>query len=305
MKFSVETWAPEYGLGLDLEQMEESKGDVDVDVEIDADDWSPKQPQSPELPDSVLFVDGVRRIDVRIWITDGELVRTGVCASVAAGAVKCAQSEAHVVDLAVKRAVYASASEAAGPILTRHGTYEFVPCASDAPNDIYYGIHEQMTRLETQFGNDDDADMVIFDGPLRGRTNTNGVGFIKTQHVQYLPEPQQGVLQQLQEGQRTPVFLISGMGFTRWSWYLRLPGPKSNPHAGIVRCELIGSGTASQAIQRADDVTATLQRFASEPHKDTRAPQNLYPIAGLENRLRHRLGDQQILERAMRVAAST
>ena len=95
------------------------------------------------------------------------------------------------------------------------------------------------------------------------------------------------------------------MGFTRWSWYLRLPGPKSNPHAGIVRCELVGSGTASQAIQRADDVTATLQRFASEPHKDTRAPQNLYPIAGLENRLRHRLGDQQILERAMRVAAST
>ena len=133
VKFSVETWAPEYGLGLDIEQMEESKGDVDVDVEIDADDWSPKQPKSPELPDSVLFVDGVRRIDVRIWITDGELVRSGVCASVAAGAVKCAQSEAHVVDLAVKRAVYASASEAAGPIVTRHGTYEFVPCASDAP----------------------------------------------------------------------------------------------------------------------------------------------------------------------------
>ena len=305
MKFSVETWAPEYGLGLDIEQMEESKVEVDVGPEVDADDWTPLEPKSPELPDSVLFVDGVRRIDVRIWITDGELVRSGVCASVAAGAVKCAQSEAHVVDLAVKRAVYASASEAAGPIVTRHGTYEFVPCASDAPEDIYNGIHEQMTRLETQFGNDDDADMVIFDGPLRGRMNTNGVGFVKTQHVQYLPEPQQAILQQLQEGQRTPVFLIPGRGFTRWSWYLRLPGPKSNPHAGIVRCELVGSGTASQAIKRADDVTATLQRFASEPHKDTRAPQNLYPIAGLENQLRHRLGDQQILERAMRVAAST
>ena len=85
MKFSVETWAPEYGLGLDIEQMEESKVEVDVGPEVDADDWTPLEPKSPELPDSVLFVDGVRRIDVRIWITDGELVRSGVCASVAAG----------------------------------------------------------------------------------------------------------------------------------------------------------------------------------------------------------------------------
>lgn len=305
MKFSVETWAPEYGIGLDPEQMEESTGDVNIGIEVDADDWAPQQPQSPELPDSVLFVDGVRRIDARIWISDGELVHAGVCASVAAGAVKCDQREAHVVDVEVKRGVYASPSEAAGPIRTSHGTYEFVPCAGDAPNDVYNGIHEQMTRLETQFGNDADADMVVFDGPLRGRTNTNGVGYVKTQHVQYLPEPQQAILQQLQEGQRTPVFLISGRGFTRWSWYLRLPGPGSNPHAGIVRCELVGIGPAAEAINRADEVTATLQRFASEPHKDTRAPQNLYPIAGLENRLRHRLGDQQILERAMRVAAST
>ena len=82
------------------------------------------------------------------------------------------------------------------------------------------------------------------------------------------------------------------------------PGFASNPLAGIVRCELVGIGSASDAIRRADEVTATLPRFASEAHKDSRAPQNLYPIAGLENRLRHRLGDQQILERALRVAAS-
>ncbi len=54
-----------------------------------------------------------------------------------------------------------------------------------------------MTRLKTQFGHDHDADMVIFDGPLRGRMNTNGVGYVKTQHVQYLPEPQQAIPQQL------------------------------------------------------------------------------------------------------------
>ena len=305
MKFSVETWAPEYGIGLDQQRLEESTDTVDIEVETEADDWAPITPPSPRLAECVVFIDGVRRIDARIWIRHGELVLAGVCASVAAGAVRCTRSEAHVVDVAVMRGVYASASEATGPIVTRHGTYEFVPCASDAPDDVYNGIHEQMTRLEIQFGNDDDADIVVFDGPLRGRTNPNGVGFVKTQHVQYLPEPQQSVLQKLQAGQRTPLFLIGGRGFTRWSWYLRLPGPKSNPHAGIVRCELVGSSAVSQAVSRADEVTATLQRYASEPHKDTRAPQNLYPIAGLENRLRHRLGDQQILERALRIAASS
>ena len=121
MKFSVETWAPEYGIGLDPEQMEESTGDVNVGIEVDADNWTPQQPESPEVADTVLFVDGVRRIDARIWISDGELVHTGVCASVAAGAVKCARSEAHVVDVAVKRGSSQTASEAAGRSHQCHG----------------------------------------------------------------------------------------------------------------------------------------------------------------------------------------
>lgn len=303
MKFSVEAWAPEYGTGLDLQQLEESTDTVDVDVEVEAGDWSPVTPETVDLPACVVFIDGVRRIDVRIWISDGELVRTGVCASVAAGVVRCERNEARVVDVSVMRGVYAPPSDAAGPIVTHHGSYEFVPCASDAPDDIYNGIHEQMTRLETQFGVHDDADLVVFDGPLRGRNNPKGVGYVKTQHVQYLPEPEQRILQLLDAGQRTPLFLIGGAGFTRWSWYLRLPGPETHPLAGIVRCELPGLGTAAEAIERADQTTATLPRFASEPHKDSRAPQNLCSIAGLENKLRHRLGDQSKLERALRVAA--
>ena len=45
--------------------------------------------------------------------------------------------------------------------------------------------------------------------------------------------------------------------------------------------------------------------LASVPHKDPRAPQNLVPIGGLERELRHRLGDQHILYRALRAAATT
>jgi hypothetical protein len=51
-------------------------------------------------------------------------------------------------------------------------------------------------------------------------------------------------------------------------------------------------------------VSATLPRFASRPHREPRAPQNLYPIAGLEHRLRHLLGDSVLLERSLRLAAA-
>jgi len=47
-----------------------------------------------------------------------------------------------------------------------------------------------------------------------------------------------------------------------------------------------------------------LPPLASVPHKDPRAPQNLVPIGGLERELRHRLGDQHVLYRALRAAAT-
>jgi hypothetical protein len=39
--------------------------------------------------------------------------------------------------------------------------------------------------------------------------------------------------------------------------------------------------------------------FASQPGRDPRAPQNLYPVGALETQLRHRLGDAQLVRRAI------
>jgi hypothetical protein len=47
-----------------------------------------------------------------------------------------------------------------------------------------------------------------------------------------------------------------------------------------------------------------LCRYASTEYKDARAPQNLYPIGGLERELRRRLGDQKLLYRAIRRASA-
>jgi hypothetical protein len=73
---------------------------------------------------------------------------------------------------------------------------------------------------------------------------------------------------------------------------------------GIVRCEASAALRADDVIALADRVAATLPRFASAPHKDARAPQNLYPIGGLERHLRHRLGDAAVVYRALRRAGA-
>jgi hypothetical protein len=148
-------------------------------------------------------------------------------------------------------------------------------------------------------------DLLVLDGPLRGRAHLpRTLGFIKTHHSQYLPAAQHAVVGSLGPGERTPVFLM-GTNWDRFSWYLRLPSAPGAPWAGVARVEC-GAGLApGEAVALADLSQVTLPRFASREYKDGRAPQNLYPIAGLERSLRRRLGDPTFLYRSLRRAAST
>lgn len=303
MRFSVETWAPDYGGGMETADLEATSDVVDVDVELPADQWRPVVPTGPPL-ESVAFVDGVRRIDARVWVHEGDVARPGVCASVAAGVVGSVGGRARVVDARVARGLFTTAADA-GPIATRWGTYELHPVADDTVDALYLRVHEAMIALESEVAAAlEGMQLLVVDGPLRGRSDlTAAVGYVKTHHVAYLPDPLMAVVGRLAPGERSPVFLVGGR-FTRWSWYARLPGPIAHPLSGIVRCELPAVGTIDAAADRADTVTATIGRFASEAHKDPRAPQNLYPIAGLESELRRRLGDPLLLERSLRRAAT-
>lgn len=304
MKFAVESWDPDYGTGGDSDGLEASTDVVDPNLEVVASDWAPITPLAQPTPGTIWFVDGVRRIDARIWVTDDGLVLPGSCATVAAGAVACRGVTAEIIGARVERGVFTPPASSAGPIVTDHGTYEHFSVATGSPEDLYLGIHELMTDLETEIVPDAGAgDLIVFDGPLRGRRTARSVGLIKTQHVQYLEDDLQRIVGRLDAGQRTPLFMIGTTGFSRWSWYLRLPGPRTHGWAGIVRVECAGDVDLSEAVDLAHTVSGTLPRFASEPHKESRAPQNLYPIKGLEAELRRRLGDQRLLQRSLRAAA--
>ncbi|HEV8298774.1 MAG TPA: hypothetical protein VGQ20_15815 [Acidimicrobiales bacterium] len=308
MKFAVETWSPEYGVSVENGGLDVSTAPVDPNIELPASSWAPiaaADSAAVARPARVLFIDGVRRVDARVWIDDGAGSSVpGLCATVAAGAVCVEPARAHLEAAIVARGVFSSAPSLVA-IDTKWATYEPRFVADGSPEGLILGVQERMATLEKQIaGAAGAAELSIIDGPLRGREHVCGaVGYIKTQHVRYLPDALQAVVGTLEAGERTPLFCVGG-AFTRLSWYVRLPGVRAHALSGIVRCELSGDRSVDDARRVAGAVTALLPRFASTSHKDTRAPQNLYPIAGLERQLRRRLGDPQFMERALRAAAA-
>lgn len=306
MRFAVESWAPEYGSPMDVDDLGAARADVDAGVEVAVEDWAPRvvPPDTPR-PESVLFADGVRRVDARVWLTDETgAVRSGICASYAAGAVRC-DGRAEVVAATVERGVFTAAADP-DPIETQHGRFEPRP-VGDSPQAQTIGLQARMGGLEIDViaalaGR---ADLVVVDGPLRGvgRYPPGAVGYIKTHDARYLPEPLDAVIGQLGPGERTPLFRFAVPLQTKWSWYLRLPGADGHPWAGIVRCETAADRPVEDAVALADTTVVALPRFASRRHKDPRAPQNLIPIGGLERRLRHVLGDPDLIFRGLARAA--
>jgi len=308
MRFYVESWSPDYGAAVD-DSMQLSTTEVDVTCERPADQWQPiAPPPSTAASSCIVFVDGVRRVDARVWVhtTDSGL-RQGLCASYAAGAVRC-DGRASLAAAMVCRGVFCPGN-GVEPIVTRHATYRPRPASGEMPEQLWIAIQDQMADLEAkaaiQAGAGGDAGVVVVDGPLRDRRHVPGVaGYVKSHQVRYLGPAHEEVVTALAAGERTPVFFLGGR-FARWSWYLRLPHGSGHPWAGIVRLEAPADLDVTAAAALADRLAVALPRFASRPHEDARAPQNLHPIAALERELRHRLGDPGLLERGLRVAAAS
>jgi hypothetical protein len=349
MSFSVDGWDPSYGASLELEgQLEESTATIDASVELPPDRWRPIDPDTTgPLPDALLFVDGVRRVEAQVWIDGAALpadLDTGevlpgeptaaLCASYAAGVVCCCAAGAHLVASERRRGLFSVAAHASD-ILTRAGGYkahhvrikragapvmaalsqslqhrlaevevDVAKAARDAADTIITG-NAGITGSTAPGGHprESTSDLLIVDGPLKDRQHLpRALGYIKSHHATYLPPELNAVVGALTPGQRTPAFHM-GTSWDRHSWYLRLPGPKGAPWSGVVRIECPATLPAAEVIRLAGLSQRCLGRFASAAYKDSRAPQNLYPIAGLERELRRRLGDPRLLYRALREAS--
>jgi len=312
MRWSVDAWDPGYGSSLDVDDaggLADTNDPVNVDVEVAGADWAPRDPAPNAVrPATILFCDGTLRTDARIWITERDgRVRPALAASVAAGAVRSAGGRAGVVEVTVARTLV-SASPDTGRIPTPWGGYEPAPASSDLDAALVAAVLQAMGRLEVQVASSTaaTADLVVVDGRLQAPGHPSGtVGYVKAHAARYLADRQHEVVAALRPGQRTPLFCLQQVRSTTLSWYLRLPGGAGHPWAGIVRCEMSNDVPLTRAAIVADRTCLALPRYASHPHKDSRAPQNLIPVGALEHRLRHALGDPYLLERHLRRVAGT
>jgi hypothetical protein len=252
MRFTVDGWDPAYGTNLELEDyLEESTAVVDVNVELAADRWQAIDPDTGCLaPEALLFVDGVRRVEARVWIdensdVDGQATEASaaLCASYAAGVVCCYRQQAHLVLANIRRGLFTVASHASD-IITWADDYGACHVASKAGTPLMVRLSqalqrhlaevEVVTAVEAraavyEHGVPADGDLLVVDGPLRGRQHLpRALGYIKSHRSTYLPPELNALVAALSPGQRTPVFLM-GTSWDRHSWYLRLPGAPGSP----------------------------------------------------------------------------
>jgi hypothetical protein len=149
-----------------------------------------------------------------------------------------------------------------------------------------------------------EVDVVFLDGPLTYVTAAARgpvVGFVKRLLRTYLDPTASALLPRLGVGERTPLFLVEAVREPRYSWYLRLGAGRVIDSAltGLVRLECPSGPGLDVARGLADLSARELPRFASDPTRDPRAPQNLLPIGALEARLKHLLGDHAVIRRAI------
>lgn len=319
-QFWVDAWDPSYlsTAGDDAGPggpEQPSTAQLDLDVEVPAPAWTPMpHPADLRAPDNLLLVDGVRRRDAVVWAAepDGGSY-PGLAASYAAGVVHCdlRRGVAALAATTVERGLF-TASPTASEVVSGQVRYPVHRVTAGELPELDRAAQRALTDLEVQVAGGaraelaDPADLLVVDGPLERRAHLpRAIGYIKSHRRQYLPPPQAAVVTRLAAGQRSPVFRL-GTSWHRYTWYLRLPGGSGAPWSGLVRVECAADLKQPAAVGLADLSVVTLPRFAATAYKDPRAPQNLVPIAGLEQRLRGRLGDAGLLHRALtRAAAAT
>lgn len=306
-RLRLDPWAPEYEGALGLVEDDAPAARVELDVEPLP--WTAVAPRLAP-PSRTLFVDGVRRIEHRLHVEEGGRVLHGLLGSFGVGAVEVAE-RAVVLRAEIRRVACVGGGFRVDPLELRVGrtavVFEPEPVAENTPMAPLQGLQAAMRRAEAVLGESlaAGADLLVLDGPLSYVDRVAGptVGLVKRLLQRYLPAERESLLPALGPGQRTPLFLIHDPAGRRprYSAYARLAYGRAieSPLAGLVRLEIPGAMGLEHARRVADLAASHLPRFASDPVRDPRAPQNLYPVGGLETELRRRLGDPLVIRRAV------
>lgn len=308
-RLKVDPWDPEYGASIEID---DDLAPAPVDFDVEPGTWDARTAVAPTDLPRCAFVDGVRRIDVRLFAENEGGTAPALAGSWAVG-TSWATRPPRIDRCQVGRALVVG-GELAHPemVVFVGGQPLHYPCTSvpgTTPLDPINGLQNLMREAEAALAADvaekGEAELLVLDGPLSYFSpDAPVVGLIKRQSRGYLPPDRSGILSELGGGERTPLFRIQKQRLERYSWYARIASGRDidGVMTGIVRLEVSASLGVEAAAELADLTASILPRFASRIGRDPRAPQNLYPVGQLETVLRHRLGDAALLRRALEAA---
>jgi hypothetical protein len=305
---TLDPWSADYGPGLEFDEEEsDDEPAFEVDALVETGDWRAGiRPRTLEFPETVVFVDGVQRIEAWARVDDGGPIADAALASVASGAVISRPGQASLSCEFVARVLALAGPTAAEALVVPHSrgnlVYEVVRSTQTGRRAAMQAIAIHRRELEAACVQKllPLHPLVIADGRLDrpGSAPNQLVGVAKTLHQLYLAGEQRALISRLEAGTRTPLFLIKDTWGSRLSFFLRLPHTRRIHHsyAGIVRLEIPVDGPRPVS-DIADMLSHNLPRFASRPEHDPRAPQNLLPVGALEKQLRHEMGDGRYIRR--------
>ncbi len=308
-RLRVDPWEVDYGDQSPLHGTpDDTEETVDHHVEVPDADWRPITPAAEALPrQRVVFIDGVRRLEIRGSVIHGQRLIYCGFGSYAAGAVVVEGGAASFGPLRCEHlAVLGSDERLQAPIQVRENlVYRCESTQSEDPDGPLQVIQTSMRKAEARLALElrRDDTLVIVDGRLgfEDEGSEISLGYIKRIHTLYLPGKFLPLLATLPRASRTPLFLIktAKAGFDRLSWFQRLdsPGPGIAELHGIVRLEVTAKVGTLAAAKLADSATAWLPQTAPTRGRDPRSPQNLLPIGALEQKLKACMGDVQLYRR--------
>jgi len=306
----LDPWEAEYSGELSIEAgSPELAEEVDLSVEQQSDAWTPVLPVTRHLPATIVFIDGVRRVEARLLVRHDDCLIHGAIGSYGVGAVRVADGRATCGQEEIGHIAVLGSGERLPRPLDLGAALTYQP--SSSPRDDADGpplvVFEAMRAAEALLARSCAADgstLVVADGPLTFGEASRGqaLGFVKRFRKIYVGNVQLRTLATLPLGARSPVFHIrGGARFGRFAWFVRLALrlPIDGDLTGLARLEIADVVGFETARALADAVTVVLPRFVPSRGRDPRAPQNLLPIGALETHLRHQLGDPRVIRRRL------
>lgn len=324
MRLRLDPWAIDYDTAMQAES-EGTRRELDLQVERPLAAWQPIRPATvaPQW-DELVFMDGSRRLEARLLLEDGDRqVAFGALGSSAVGAVRCAggRRAEFVPEPVVERHLLLTGGQTLREggdqlLIERHGgwladlSYRVRSTPEPGADAVVRALQRAMLEAEGNLASRLTAAhpgaLLICDGPrpLLG-AQPRVVGYLKTIHELRLEGPQLGVVRSLEQGERSPLYLVvtGDPQHQFFEWFLRLrdPRPWYYTLAGMVRLQAYAGPDPGAQLEWARTVAdwscLALPGFASRAHQDPRAPQQLLPVRALETELRRRMGHPQLVRR--------